>query len=280
MKYFYGKFISLFPLGLGVCIILIGMESETTVKLTPGIEISKEVLIDIGLGLIALALAMAALAKYVELAMFKLLNLILPEAFRIELKSPAPGQRDASVEKSLEAEQKILKQGKRFEVSTDSVLTSHIFTLREGFFCGALCLVLMTGDIAASLTFRQFPDNGLVALGLLVAGFALLSKRTDILIDPKAGVLRERRKLFGGSSFCNKDFQDFDRIIIKKRAWFGLSTTATTIHPRSSGFGVIYIVQLRGYRLKTVNFYRNFKDAQELVRALAEATRLPVLEAL
>ncbi|MGV8073025.1 MAG: hypothetical protein AB2L11_00475 [Syntrophobacteraceae bacterium] len=277
MRYFYGKFMSLFPLMTGAAILWIGIESAPVVKLAPGIEVSREFLIGIGGAFIALALVMMVLARYVEMAMIKCVNLILPSALRLEPEPPAP--KEARIEDLSQTERKILKQGKGFEMDSDYVLNSHVFTIKEGLLIGVLCLLPATVSVATSWATPDFPDMGLLSFGLLLLGLALFSKRTDIMIDGKTGILTDHRKVLGASVTQKRDLGKFDRIVIKKRRWFGMASVVQASSPGSLGFGTIYLVQLGGAGLTTVNFYLKYEEAQQLGWAIAEVTRLPMVEA-
>ncbi|SPD75966.1 membrane hypothetical protein [uncultured Desulfobacterium sp.] len=276
MKYFYGKFMSLFPLGIGIAIVFLGMESPPVIKLSPDLEVSREVFIGIGGAFIGLAFFMVILARYVELAVIRLINIILPESLRIDLEPPAP--EEPQIQESLPEERMILKEGRSFEMDSNYVLTSHFFTIKQGLLVGVPCLMLATGYLLGGLMVEQFPDLGILPFVLFPVGIAFCSKRTDIQIDAHAGLLTERRKIIAMSQVRDRRLDKFDRVIVKKRLWFGLSSPVQSYGPSNTGFGVIYLVQLGGTGLKTINFYRKHEDARELALALADATRLPLLE--
>lgn len=276
MKYFYGKFMSLFPLCIGIAIVFFGMESPLVIKLSPGLEVSREVFIGIGGAFIALAFFMVIFARYVELAVFRLINLILPESLRIDLEPPAP--EEPQIQEIQPEERMILKEGRSFEMDSNYTLTSHIFTIKQGLLVGVPCLLLATGYLLGSLMVEQFPDLGLLPFVLFPVGIVFFSKRTDIQIDTHAGRLTERRKVIGMSQVRDRKLDKFDRVIVKRRLWFGLSSPDQTYGPSNAGFGVIYLVQLGGTGLMTINFYRKHEDARELGLALADVTRLPLVE--
>lgn len=275
----YAWFLSLFPLLTGIGLLLVSLDHEDEIPLSPEVSVPRAWFQAAGALCIAVALGMMLLSRRVERLLYKVTNWMLPEGLRRPLPeppAPAPAApRGASASQTL-------KRGRDYELSRDYVLTSHSFPARVGLLTGsALLLPTVAEWVAFFFGHSLLPAVGIVDILvfiMFIVGIGILGKRHWLRVCAREGVLEDWGRVWWHERCTREPLDKFDRVIIKRWNVPGFGGRGRARHSRRPRLGVRYLVQLGGSGLRTLNHYSDYADARDLALTLAEITRLPLRE--
>lgn len=276
----YAWFLSLFPLLFGVGLILAAMQQEAEIAMTPEVTVPRDLLFAVGGVFILIAVLMMLMSRRVERALYGFTNLLLPKALRIRLSdaTAAPAQPDTATRSG---GGQILKQGRDYTLSRNYVLTSHIFPRRLGLSVGGLLLLPIVAHWVAFFLDRDLPSHELLDVlmfFMFIFGLGILGKRNVMRVWQKEGLLEDRGRVWWHEQSRTEPLAGFGRVIIKRWQMPGVGGGPRARYTRHPVLGVLYLVQLAGSGVRTINFYRRHSEARELAYTLAEVLRLPLRE--